>query len=114
MKSINIGVMERIKLASLIGSQPGTVAHLRDMGRLLDVLEFSPDEKESVGMREQPDPTGNSLILWDSAKVPAPYELSFEDADATRLATIIENAVGWSPAQDRVWVPRVLAELKGD
>lgn len=43
--------------AAIVGGITGTAADIRAAGKVLDLLEFSPDQAKDVGMYQNPDGT---------------------------------------------------------
>ena len=47
---LTLTTWERLTLATIVGEVTGAVSRIRIAGRILDVVEFSPAEVESIGL----------------------------------------------------------------
>lgn len=116
-KLINVSLPERVRLMDIIGAQeaPGVAAQ-RELIRLLDAIEFSPDEQSHVGLKI--DATAG-FISWDPGRAEGVrYDLRLTDNQAALLAAILGNdggryRVSLRPRADD-WAVRVYDVLKGD
>lgn len=94
-KIIKLATVERIMLQQLLADVEGDFRTARKVLKLLDVLEFTPDEREQINLRQ----LGPNLE-WDHPEIE--WELAFKDPNELELLrSVFKNHV-WRKVHPRL------------
>lgn len=84
---------QRVMSAAIVGSVQGNVATLRKADRLLDILEFSKEEKERIGLK-----ISGPTYTWVDTDTEWDLDIPYECMDIFRNAIM---GYGEWPAANR-------------
>ena len=98
MKTLTLNIWERVQLTQLMAQQRGNPQQYRKSIRVLDVVELTEDEQETVGYKATVTTDGRLDFNWQHER---DFELSFEDADFKTLTDAVYSFSGW-PTDRRV------------
>jgi len=87
---VELTTWERVMLKKIIGGLRGTVAIIRVAARLLDILEFTPAERKTLGLVA----TEQGLIHWHATERAWPMAIMAPEQQ-TLLRTAVQQFEGW-------------------
>lgn len=78
----NLTTWERAFLVGVINETRGDAGAMRKCLALLDLLDFTPEEKAAIDFKTITTPAGMSAVTWDNTKEPAEgYPVEFKDGN---------------------------------
>lgn len=81
---IKMNTWQRLVIFNIVGKLQGDAKLVRKAGKLLDTLELSDDEKNTIGLKENKGEDGSVVSTWNEES-PIEWTLEFKDPDAAVL-----------------------------
>lgn len=91
MKQITLSTWERVQLFGVLAQQKGPAGRLRNIWKLMDIIEPAEDEKEELGWQEPAE--GQVILLpehFDTER-----ELEFTPNQFKMLSGLVANFQEW-------------------
>src|SRR3990172_1567473 len=109
MRQVEVDFTQRLQLINLLGGQEGRVADIRLLSKIIDKLDFTPEERDLSALTT--DPRG--IMTW---RLPADQPafgvkvVDLEDAEAERVKTVLEAWPRFRPS-DQKWLDPIFESL---
>jgi hypothetical protein len=103
---LELTTWERIMLIVTTGSLRGPVALARQAGKLLDVLEFSPEQRAEIGLVIAP----NGMIGWAGQHDTRTWSVQVKNDLIPLLRNAVQGFEGWT-ARDLPRLDELMAKL---
>lgn len=88
---------------AIVGRITGTATEIRAASKVLDLLEFSPDQAQKIGLSQNPDGT----MSWVNEQS---WDIGFDDKSLAMVRQSVTNYTGWA-ARDSKRVDDLLTKL---
>jgi len=106
LRGVDLTTWERLLCVLIVGASSGPVAEIRAAGKVLDVLDFTDEEKAAAGIVVD----ASGVTSWaDDSKTWACLG-ALDKAGLTVLKRAVSNYSGWT-ARDAKKVEALLAKL---
>lgn len=108
---MRLGLEARLSIQALLESQQGNLFTLRLCGRMLDKVQLSSDEKQSIGYQVISHPAGAKVPAWNASTTLPEKEIEFDQDEREKLKSILEGCTLFTMA-DRVWLEPLMEQLQ--